>query len=254
MNNIYKLFLKSKYNSTKYKNYFHIYSQIFKKYINKKIIFVEIGILNGGSLFMWKNFFGKKAKIIGIDLNPNAKKLERYGFKIFIGNQADPLFWRNFFKKVGKVDIILDDGGHTNKQQIITTNSCVNNINDNGTLIIEDTHASYQKGFGNPNKYSFINYSKKIIDDINYRFPQLGSFRFSLNKSIYSIEYFESIVCFHINRKLCKSNILINNKKKTFNHEDYRYFGKEKNLIIKKILFLFNKYILKKNQLKKYFE
>jgi hypothetical protein len=254
MNNIYKLFLNSKYNSTKYKNYFNIYSHIFKKYINKKIIFVEIGVLNGGSLFMWKKYFGKKAEIIGIDLNPNAKKLEKYGFKIFIGNQADPVFWKNFFKEIGKVDVILDDGGHTNKQQIITTNSCVNNINNNGILVIEDTHASYQKGFGNPSKHSFINYSKKIIDDINYRFPQLGTFRFSLNKNVYSIEYFESIVCFHINRKLCKSNILINNKKKTFNHEDYRYFGKEKNPILKKILFLFKKYVLKKNQLKKYFE
>ena len=82
MHNIYKLFLNSKYNSTKYKNYFNIYSHIFKKYINKKIIFVEIGVLNGGSLFMWKKYFGNKAEIIGIDLNPNAKKLEKYGFKI----------------------------------------------------------------------------------------------------------------------------------------------------------------------------
>ena len=98
MNNIYKLFLKSEYNSTKYRNYFNIYSQIFKKYINKKIIFVEIGVLNGGSLFMWKNFFGKKVKIIGIDLNPNAKKFEKYGFKIFIGDHADPKFWKNFFQ------------------------------------------------------------------------------------------------------------------------------------------------------------
>jgi hypothetical protein len=65
MNNIYKLFLNSKYNSTKYKNYFNIYSHIFKKYINKKIIFVEIGVLNGGSLFMWKKYFGKKAEILG---------------------------------------------------------------------------------------------------------------------------------------------------------------------------------------------
>ena len=80
---------------------------------------------------MWKNFFGKKAKIIGIDLNPDSKRFEKYGFKIFIGDQSKESFWKNFFKKVGKVDIVLDDGGHTNYQQIITTNCCIPNIKDN---------------------------------------------------------------------------------------------------------------------------
>ena len=54
-------------------------------------------------------------------------------------------FWKNFFKKVGKVDIILDDGGHTNYQQIITLNSCVPHIKDDGLMVVEDTHASYIK-------------------------------------------------------------------------------------------------------------
>ena len=77
---------------------------------------------------MWKEFFGEKARIIGIDMNPDAKKLEKEGFEIFIGNQSDEKFWDNFFKKVGKVDVILDDGGHTNQQQIVTTAKSINNI------------------------------------------------------------------------------------------------------------------------------
>ena len=108
--NSYKSFLKSKYNCIKHTNYFAIYDDLFSKYRNKKIIFVEIGIFSGGSLFMWRNFFGKKARIIGIDLNPESKKFEKYGFEIFIGNQSDKLFWKKFFNKVGKVDIVLDDG------------------------------------------------------------------------------------------------------------------------------------------------
>jgi len=58
---------------------------------------VEIGVANGGSLFMWRSFFGKKARIIGIDFNPTAKKWEKYGFEIFIGNQAHSIFWNFFF-------------------------------------------------------------------------------------------------------------------------------------------------------------
>jgi len=250
MNRIHQIFKESKYYSIKYKNYFSIYSKLFEKYVNKKITFVEIGILNGGSLFVWKKYFGKNAKIIGIDLNPNAKKFEKYGFKIFIGDQADPKFWKKFFKKENNIDIILDDGGHTNKQQIITTNSCIPNINNGGMLVIEDTHTSYQKEFNNPSKYSFINYSKKIIDDINYRFPKLGSFKNSLNNTIYSVEFFESIVCFHVNKNLCKNNILADNKKKSLNNRDFRYFKKELKIFDK--LFFLKKYF-KKNKLVKYF-
>ena len=63
----------------------------------KKITFVEVGVFGGGSLFMWINFFGKQARIIGIELNPEAKKWEKDGFEIFIGDQSDPDFWTDFW-------------------------------------------------------------------------------------------------------------------------------------------------------------
>ena len=210
----YKSFMKSKYYCSKHKNYFKIYDELLTPYKNKKITFVDIGVFSGGSLFMWKDFFGRQAKIIGVEINPIAKKFKKYGFKIFIGDQSNPNFWKNFFKKIGKVDIILDDGGHTNYQQIITLNACIPNIRDNGLMIVEDTHSSYiKKKFYNPSKYSFMNYNKKIIDDINYRFPNLGNFKYSLNKFIYSVENFESIVSYKINRKLCGINAPIENKR-----------------------------------------
>ena len=86
----------------KWSNYFEIYEKLFKKFKNKKITLVEVGIADGGSLFMWRNYFGKKAKIIGVELNPEAKKLEKNGFKICIGDQSNPVFWKNFYKKFGK--------------------------------------------------------------------------------------------------------------------------------------------------------
>ena len=69
---------------------------------------------------MWRHFLGKKAKVIGIEMNPDSKKLENFGFEIFIGDQSSEKFWKKFFKKVGKIDILIDDGGHTNLQQITT--------------------------------------------------------------------------------------------------------------------------------------
>jgi hypothetical protein len=209
---ILEYFFLAKNNSIKHYKYFEVYKNLFSKYVDKKIVFVEIGILNGGSLQLWKKFLGKKAKIIVIDINPYCKKLEEKRIQIFIGDQTNEIFWQDFFKKVGEVDIILDDGGHTNYQQIKTTTSCIPNIKDEGLLLIEDTWHSYiSKKYYNPSKYSFINFCKKLINDNNYRYPNIGKYKFSLNKYIFSIEFFESIVCFNINKKLCLENIVLKN-------------------------------------------
>jgi hypothetical protein len=100
--NIKESFNKSKYRSIKHSSYFRVYDQLFEKYVGKKFTFVEIGVLGGGSLFMWRNYFGPNARIIGVDLNPGAKKWESCGFEIFIGSQDDENFWNEFIKSVGK--------------------------------------------------------------------------------------------------------------------------------------------------------
>ena len=233
MNNLEKLFNQSKHFSTKWKKYFHIYEKIFKKYRNKKIIFVEIGIFQGGSLEIWKSYFGKKSKIIGIDLNPKCKKFinKKKNIDVFIGDQSEPIFWKNFFKKVGNVDIILDDGGHTNKQQILTVLNTIKNINNGGKLIVEDTHTSYLPIFGNPNRFSFINFTKQIIDQINYTFPfkVKKKFKNEIDKHVYGLSYYESIVEFKIDRKLCIENKLLYNNGKSSGFEDFR--NKNANLV-----------------------
>ena len=214
MNNtseLYNLFNSSKNSSIKWKKYFPIYERLFEKYKNKKITFVEVGILDGGSLEIWKKYFGNNSRIIGIDNNPECKKLENENFEVFIGSQSDPNFWKKFYSVVGKIDIILDDGGHKNDQQIISLVNSVEHINNGGLHIVEDVHSSYQKHYGNPYKYSFINFSKKIVDDINSTFPNIEKFNYSLNHFIYSIEFFESIVAFKIDRNLCYENTMVDN-------------------------------------------
>ena len=185
MRKLLKTFKLSPKYSIKWDNYFEIYENILHRFINKKITLVEIGIGDGGSLFMWKKFLGKKARIIGVELNPEAKKLEKFGFKIFIGDQSDPIFWKNFYKKVGKVDILIDDGGHTNLQQITSFMESLNHINNDGVIIIEDTHTSYMnyKGFKNPSKNSFINFSSNLIESIHRRNPMLKKNEFYFTKN-----------------------------------------------------------------------
>ena len=206
MNKISELFNKSKFKSSKYSKYFKNYEDVLRKFEGKNVTMVEIGVQDGGSLKIWQEYFGPNSKIIGIDLNPKCKKFEEGNIKIYIGSQSSKTFWTKLFNEIGKVDIIIDDGGHTNYQQIITAINCIPNIKDGGILVTEDVHASYLKRFNNPSKYSFINFVKKTIDDINALFPKIKGFKFSLNKYVYSIQNFESMVIFFVDRTRCEIN------------------------------------------------
>ena len=179
--------------------------------------------MNGGSLFMWRDFFGSSARIIGVDFNPAAKKWVDSGFEIYIGNQADQNFWKDFFAEVGCIDVLLDDGGHTNSQQIITVHSAVPHIRDGGIIVVEDVHTSFMEYFGNPSRYSFINYAKRIIDRVNGRFPEISNLYNNYSNSIYAVHFYESIVCFSIDARKCQMSEPTTNNGLTSHAEDFRH-------------------------------
>lgn len=235
--NLRSIYDHTEYLSIKHDSYFSVYEKLLEKYIGKPIVFVEVGIFNGGSLFMWREYFGPSARIIGIDLNPVAKDWEKFGFEIHIGDQSDSGFWDSFYKEVGPIDVLIDDGGHTNLQQIVTSHYAIQNIKDGGTLIVEDTHTSYFREFGNPFKYSFINFAMHVVTSMNSRSHALRRVGNYWNK-VHSISFFESIVAFHICRKSCIISLPVSNKGKTKNVDDFRYHGSIQSLIyrlIKKI-------------------
>ena len=242
-------FFKSPYKSIKYNSYFNTYENLFLNFINKKITFIEIGVLNGGSLFMWKDYLGENARIIGIDNNPEALRWEKYGFEIFIGDQGDPVFWHSIQKKIGSADIILDDGGHLDFEQIITLLENAKFVNNQGLIVIEDTHASYKENFGNPSKYSFINFVFNLINRINYRSGalELKLKNKSLKLPISEIRIFESICAFKIDRENSFISNIIENNGKDLKIKDFRFHNTNikyfNNLIyrfrfLKKIFFL----------------
>ena len=157
----------------KWLHYFPIYEQWFSPYRGKKIVFVEIGVQNGGSIQMWRDYFGKDAKIVGIDINAACKQFEDADNNIFveIGSQDDPEFWHLFREKYPRVDILLDDGGHKMNQQITTFREMFPHIKDGGLYLCEDCHTSYWNkkdfpgGLKKPN--TFVEFTKNLIDELN---------------------------------------------------------------------------------------
>jgi hypothetical protein len=218
----FQSFSNSPYFSIKHTNYFDVYDKLLTRFVGEAITFVEIGILDGGSLFMWRDFLGKNARIIGVDLNPEATKWREHGFEIFIGDQSSSQFWVDFFGEFGDIHVLLDDGGHRNDQQIITTRSALPHILDGGLIIIEDTQTSFMK-FESFRKYSFVSFLKDKISSLNARSDELSIKRDVFSNSVHSIEFFTGICVLHVNRNLSTSAQRIENNGSRNNATDFRY-------------------------------
>lgn len=181
----------------KWHHYFEIYDRHFSRFRGKDINIVEFGVSQGGSLQMWKDYFGLKVNIYGIDINPHCKELEEDQVKIYIGDQEDRGFLKSLIKEIPKIDILIDDGGHTMKQQINTYEELFNHIDENGVYLCEDLHTSYWPDFdgGYKRKSSYIEYSKNFIDYINAWHSQQK--KLSINdftKTVHSLHYYDSIL------------------------------------------------------------
>lgn len=117
---------------TKWLHYFEIYEKHFNKFIGKNVKILEIGVWQGGSLKMWKEYFGKNAQIIGVDINSKCKQIEDEQIKIYIGDQANIEFLNKLIDEEKNFDIIIDDGGHLMNQQITSFKTLYPFVNNGG--------------------------------------------------------------------------------------------------------------------------
>ncbi len=149
MNNLEAYFNSNNHRRiVKLKHYLEIYDQHFSKFRNQAINILEIGIAGGGSLDIWKSYFGNQVTVYGIDIDPNCKNFEEERIKIFIGSQSDRTFLRELKKTIPKLDVIIDDCGHRMHQQIISFEELYDHVNEEGIYLCEDLHTSYWVEFG----------------------------------------------------------------------------------------------------------
>jgi hypothetical protein len=184
----------------KWDHYFDIYVKYFSKYVGQQLNVLEIGISHGGSLQLWKKYFGDQVNIYAIDINPQCKKLEEERIKIFIGSQSDKHFLNQIAQQLPDLDIIIDDGGHTMEQQIVSFENLYLKVKEGGIYLVEDTHTSYWHEFhgGLKKSSSFIEYSKNLIDAL-YEGHLKDKTKIQINeitKNILGISFYDSIVVF----------------------------------------------------------
>lgn len=153
----------------KWHHYFDIYHRHFSRFRGQPFTMIEIGVFNGGSLRMWRNYFGPQATIVGVDINPECKQFSEPGIDIVIGDQADRGFLRSLYERYPKFAILLDDGGHRMNQQIATFEELYPQLRPDGIYLCEDIHTSYMPRFGGGYRQpqTFVETVKLLIDRLN---------------------------------------------------------------------------------------
>lgn len=123
--------------------YTEFYGPLFEHLVEKKELnLLEIGIRRGGSLLMWADYFND-AKIYGVDIDFSnlekevKEKIRQKNITTYFGNAYDrDFFQQNISDK--KFDIIIDDGSHTEKDQITFFEMYRECLNPGGFLLSED--------------------------------------------------------------------------------------------------------------------
>ena len=159
------------------KYWVHGYTKLYDKHIghlrDKEIKLLEIGVLRGASLLLWKEAF-PKAQIYGIDKNTRIwqKFLKGQNIKVFVGRQEDTDFLKEVAKD-GLYDVIIDDGGHKPFEQQPSFEVLWDNLSSGGFYIIEDLYGNYKKDVARQAKRqglkSTVDVIKDLIDDMHFK-------------------------------------------------------------------------------------
>ncbi|MCU1358517.1 MAG: hypothetical protein JWM89_3935 [Acidimicrobiales bacterium] len=158
--------------TTKYEHYGPLYDLVLATLPEAPTV-LEIGIANGGSLQTWREVLGPDARIIGVDLNERAIAMRDEGFEVYILDTGDPASWEVLRRDLaGTVDLLVDDGGHTNRQQVEAVVHGIDLVRDGGWIVIEDLHASFMREFGNPSPFSAVRYLNELASDLHRAHPR----------------------------------------------------------------------------------
>jgi hypothetical protein len=122
----------------KWRHYFPMYERHLGRFVGRAPVIVEIGIFSGGSLHMWLSYLGAGTQVHGVDIEEACTAHESDTVSVWIGDQANPLFWDRFLAEVPKIDIVIDDGGHEASQQIPTLEALLPHLSPGGVYVCED--------------------------------------------------------------------------------------------------------------------
>jgi hypothetical protein len=120
------------------RHYFELYARHLAGFVGRDVVVVEVGVYSGGSLEMWKAYFGEHATIHGVDIQEECRAYGGDRIHIHVGDQADRAFWARFKEEVPFIDVLIDDGGHHPTEMRVTFEELFPVLRPGGVYICED--------------------------------------------------------------------------------------------------------------------
>ncbi len=182
----------------KWKHYFPIYERHFRDFVYKPVTFIEIGCGRGGSLQMWKRYFGPHARIVGIDVLPECKEFEEDQIEIRIGQQQNTQFLQAVIDEFGPPDIVLDDGSHIMSHVVASFQFLYPRTAKNGIYMVEDLHTAYWERYegGLRKPGSFIELCKNLLDELNADHCSEALPPTDFTRTTLSMHFYDSVAVF----------------------------------------------------------
>jgi 23S rRNA U2552 (ribose-2'-O)-methylase RlmE/FtsJ len=172
MKTLTELCLQNAYDTDKYDLGYidNLYDPLFKKYKNKSVTLLEIGVQRGGSIFLWNNYFNDESSIYTLDIQycNSLNELNNVTQNVKDAYNYDTVneFSNNMF------DIIIDDGPHTFDSFEFLIKNYFDKLKPKGLMIIEDiiniqwtpklTLLAEQVGYSNVKVHNMNNKQKTI--------------------------------------------------------------------------------------------
>lgn len=201
-------------NIHKFQHYLPVYEAALSAFRSRPIRMLEIGVARGGSLQMWQRYLHPESVIVGIDIDPQTRRLDDPSRRIHVrvGHQEDISFLQSVVSDFGPFDVVLDDGSHLTSHMVDTFRYLFpNGLASGGVYLVEDIHANYWYPFRD-NPMSFVDFTKWLIDAMHahyqvtkgiHNFRQDSSDRATVvsvplaTTLIEKVEFYDSIALIH---------------------------------------------------------
>ena len=154
----------------KWENYIVEYDRILSKFRDTNVSLLEMGVQNGGSLQIWKKYFGASAVVHGVAIRKTVCELQLGdGISTYCFDNTNETVVRQH-SQTYTYDIIIDDASHLNADVINTFSYLFPELHPGGYYVIEDVHTSYWEFYGGGFRRAntSVEYFKHMIDIINY--------------------------------------------------------------------------------------
>jgi len=143
MKKLTKVGIETGTDKANYHEFTEFYDQYFSDFISPRIM--EIGVYKLKSIEMYLKYFDEPY-ILGIDIIDKTNYLNnKWVFKQCDQSKIKDLI--RITENEEKFNIIIDDGGHTMKQQQVSLGYLIDYVKPKGYYIVEDLHTSFRANF-----------------------------------------------------------------------------------------------------------